>query len=182
MRKIEAMLAEKGRAEGTAVPWGYAVAILKRQSGGDHEVLRARNGGATPLGHRRPDLRCEAQGPLLRRMGDVMDTPYYAELLDGVAVRVANMALPAVSEEEARAFGRRVADMLAEDWGGSSVYIPKNLAARFHKRDAMLYREFTGSNIAELAQKYGLTQQRVYAILKAERARRGSGQLRFPGL
>lgn len=34
MRKIEAQLAEKGRAEGTKVPWGYAVAILKRQSGG----------------------------------------------------------------------------------------------------------------------------------------------------
>ena len=105
----------------------------------------------------------------------------YAELLDGVAVRVAGMArsgLPAVARE----FGRRVADMLAEDWGGSSVYIPKNLAARFRKRDAKLYREFTGNNIAELAQKYGLTQQRVYAILKAERARRGSGQLRFPGL
>lgn len=75
-----------------------------------------------------------------------MDTPYYAELLDGVAARVAGMArsgLPAVNDEEAREFGRRVADMLAEDWGGSSVYIPKNLAARFRKRDATLYREFT---------------------------------------
>jgi hypothetical protein len=34
LAKIEAQLAEKGRAEGTDVPWGYAVAILKRQSGG----------------------------------------------------------------------------------------------------------------------------------------------------
>lgn len=34
MKKIGAQLAEKGRAEGTDVPWGYAVAILKRQSGG----------------------------------------------------------------------------------------------------------------------------------------------------
>ena len=93
-----------------------------------------------------------------------MDTPYYAELLDGVAARVADMArsgLPAVSEEEACEFGRRVADMLAEDWGGSSVYIPKNLAARFRKRDATLYREFTGNNIAELAQKYGTTPSRL---------------------
>ena len=32
MRKIEAQLAEKGRAEGTKVPWGYAVAILKAVS------------------------------------------------------------------------------------------------------------------------------------------------------
>lgn len=34
MKKIEAQLAEKGRAEGTDMPWGYVVAILKRQSGG----------------------------------------------------------------------------------------------------------------------------------------------------
>lgn len=34
IRKIEALLAEKGRVEGTDVPWGYAMAILKRQTGG----------------------------------------------------------------------------------------------------------------------------------------------------
>ena len=34
MGKIEALLAEKGRAEGTLVPWNYAIGILKKQSGG----------------------------------------------------------------------------------------------------------------------------------------------------
>lgn len=34
IRKIEALLSEKGRVEGTDVPWGYAMAILKRQTGG----------------------------------------------------------------------------------------------------------------------------------------------------
>jgi hypothetical protein len=34
LKKIEALLAEKGRVEGTDVPWGYAVAILKRQTDG----------------------------------------------------------------------------------------------------------------------------------------------------
>lgn len=34
IRQIEALLAEKGRAEGRHVSWGYAAAILKRQSGG----------------------------------------------------------------------------------------------------------------------------------------------------
>lgn len=34
MQKIEAQLAEKGSAEGTEIPWAYAVGILKRQSGG----------------------------------------------------------------------------------------------------------------------------------------------------
>jgi len=34
LKKIEALLAEKGRAEGTDVPWGYAVTILKRHTKG----------------------------------------------------------------------------------------------------------------------------------------------------
>lgn len=109
----------------------------------------------------------------------------YAELLDDVAAKVARMArcrLPPMDEAQARDFGRRVADMLAEDWGGSNIYIPKNLASRFRRRDARLYREFTGDNIQELAHRYGLTQQRVYAIIKAERTRRSHAQLSLPGL
>jgi hypothetical protein len=34
MKKIEALLAEKGKVEGKDMPWGYAVGILKRQTGG----------------------------------------------------------------------------------------------------------------------------------------------------
>lgn len=34
LKKIEALLAEKGRVEGTHMPWGYAVGIHKRQTGG----------------------------------------------------------------------------------------------------------------------------------------------------
>ena len=35
MQKIEALLAEKGRVEGTDMPWAYAVGILKRQTRGE---------------------------------------------------------------------------------------------------------------------------------------------------
>ena len=35
MQKIEALLAEKGRVEGTDAPWGYAVSILKNQTAKD---------------------------------------------------------------------------------------------------------------------------------------------------
>lgn len=35
LKKIEAMLAEKGRVEGTDVPWAYAVTILKNKSKGE---------------------------------------------------------------------------------------------------------------------------------------------------
>ncbi|MFR1533579.1 MAG: phage protein GemA/Gp16 family protein [Bilophila wadsworthia] len=56
MRKIEAQLAEKGRAEGTKVPWGYAVAYFKKAVRGRNEVFRARDGRAAPGRHRRINL------------------------------------------------------------------------------------------------------------------------------
>ena len=49
LKKIEALLAEKGRAEGTHMPWAYAVGILKQQTGGaiksldQADVLQLRN-------------------------------------------------------------------------------------------------------------------------------------------
>ena len=39
MKKIEALLAEKGNAEGTQMPWAYAVGILKRQTNGEVRSL-----------------------------------------------------------------------------------------------------------------------------------------------
>ncbi|MDR1656152.1 MAG: regulatory protein GemA [Deltaproteobacteria bacterium] len=36
MRKIEALLAEKGRLENKRVPWAYAESILRRQGGGEY--------------------------------------------------------------------------------------------------------------------------------------------------
>lgn len=94
------------------------------------------------------EILCMFSSEPLITVEDMYMAEMYAELLDGVAARVAGMArsgLPAVNDEEAREFGRRVADMLAEDWGGSSIYIPKNLAARFRKRDATLYRDSPGT-------------------------------------
>lgn len=48
MEKIEALLAEKGRAEGTDMPWGYAVSILKRQTAHDTDGRKKRFEDATP--------------------------------------------------------------------------------------------------------------------------------------
>lgn len=109
----------------------------------------------------------------------------YNELLNDVADKVARMAqaaTPPMNEAEAKNFGRRVADMLAEDWGGSSVYVPKDLARRFRRRDTSILQSFTGSNIEELARRYGLTPQRIYAIIKAERRRRAGRQCLLPGM
>lgn len=108
-----------------------------------------------------------------------------SELLDAVARKVADMALamsPAVNKDDAAALGLRVANMLAEDWGGTSVYVPKDVAGRLTARNRALYAEFRGDNIHEIARRYGLSEQRVYSIIKHERDRRKVRHLSLPGI
>lgn len=95
-----------------------------------------------------------------------------SELLTDVAHKVAEMARatpPGVAPDD---FGRRVAAMLADDWGGLSVYIPKDKVRYVLQRNAEILARFTGDNIPDLARQYGISEQRVYVILKSERERR----------
>ena len=105
----------------------------------------------------------------------------HAELLDDVARKVADMVRLSPPGDTPEDFGRRVADMLAEDWGGITVYVPKNLYQRFRKRNAEMYAAYTGRNVSELARLYGISEQRVYAIMKEERERRRIRQAVLPG-
>lgn len=72
--------------------------------------------------------------------------------------------------------GRIVADHLANEWGGQSVYIPMDRS----RRNARIYERFDGTNIHALAKEYGVCVLTIYRIVKQERARRHSPQLRLP--
>lgn len=66
---------------------------------------------------------------------------------------------------------RRVTTRIALDLGGQNVYFPFDRARRNEK----IYNDFTGNNVSELAQLYRVSVQTIYAIIKAERARRCEG-------
>lgn len=59
MRKIEALLAEKGREEGTLMPWAYAVGILKKQT-------RGAGGEVKALEHATGEQLCNVIAALVR--------------------------------------------------------------------------------------------------------------------
>lgn len=105
-----------------------------------------------------------------------------SELLNDIARKVAEMARATPPDTCPDVFGLRVAAMLADDWGGLSVYIPKSQSWRSRRRNKELYAAFTGDNITELARLYGLSEQHVYKLLKDERERRRVRQGVFPGL
>lgn len=54
--------------------------------------------------------------------------------------------------------------------GGSNIYIPMglSLSVRKNARNSLIIKEFNGSNQAYLANKYGISLQWVYKILKTQ--------------
>lgn len=65
----------------------------------------------------------------------------------------------------------RFTDWLTDCWGGQQLYFPMDLA----RRNARIWEEFTGANHADLAEKFRMSVNTVYAILRDERGRRQPG-------
>jgi len=93
--------------------------------------------------------------------------------------------LTAAGMDEASAIerGQEIAARVAKLYGGTRLHIPKGTANgrslfyfELSKRDLQIYREFTGANRDELAARYGISVQQLYAIVQAVRvaARRAS--------
>ena len=70
-----------------------------------------------------------------------------------------------LTKDDAHDFGVDMAKIIAKRWGGQSVYIPKNLASFITERDYRVWKDFNGKNIRELARKYNLSEQWIYAIV-----------------
>jgi Mor family transcriptional regulator len=93
------------------------------------------------------------------------------EMLVSSAVRerLAGCGIPADRIETLAArVGYETAEMVRKSYGGGQIYIPMDRA----RRNAEIYREFTGDNHFELARKYRMTLNSIYKILRSEKARR----------
>lgn len=55
---------------------------------------------------------------------------------------------------------------LADTFGGSSIYIPQTKELVKNKIYNNIYKEFDGSNLQELTQKYGVSKSTVYKIVQ----------------
>lgn len=71
--------------------------------------------------------------------------------------------------EQVLAVAEESTDTVLDEFGGENLYIPKNISGKAHRRNRQIYDEFTGDNHDELAKKYGVTLQRIYAIIKEQR-------------
>ncbi len=90
-----------------------------------------------------------------------------ADLADQVAIKLAALG---VEPERAAEIGIQTAEHIRVHWSGSSQYIPKGTGWELSQRDRQIWSKFTGHNHAALARKHGLTEMRIYQIIKADRA------------
>lgn len=73
-------------------------------------------------------------------------------------------------EEQYRAIARAVGldglKELCSHFGGSSIYIPQQRKLVENRRERAIYREYDGSNIKQLAARYGVSEATVYNIVR----------------
>lgn len=61
---------------------------------------------------------------------------------------------------------------LLKEYSGVSFHVGKAESITKEIRNRLIYDEFDGKNIKQLAVKYGLTQRSIYAVLSEMRSRR----------
>lgn len=74
--------------------------------------------------------------------------------------------------------GKRVTDIIAEQFGGQQIYLPFDR----ERRDARIYAEYRGDNVHALANKFRVSSNHIYKIVRRETAKRRQKQTLLPGL
>lgn len=78
------------------------------------------------------------------------------------------------SAESALNLASQAVIALANHVGGGMLYLPRGVRLKKALRNAEIYQLFNGENTVELAKKYKISRQAVYAILKEQRELRKS--------
>ena len=97
-----------------------------------------------------------------------------ADLIDDLIETIkssADFVMTNKNEALAENIALEAADRMTKKWGGMSVYLPKDLNYTITARNLELYKEFNGNNHRHLVQKYDLSLQAIYQIIKRERER-----------
>ncbi len=93
------------------------------------------------------------------------------ELLEGVHFHARQTLIElGIDPDLADQAGCAISEMLANEWGGQLVNIPKDHHYRLASRDLAIYEEFNGTNHGQLARKHGVTVRAIYKIVKRVRA------------
>lgn len=112
--------------------------------------------------------------PKLREIAEVVGVPAAIKLAEhwpGVRLFVPATMTP--EHPVALAVGLTAAEELSHRYGGETITMPKADAYRRRLRDAKIVEEYSqGKSGRDLALKYGLHENHVYALIAREHAKR----------
>lgn len=100
------------------------------------------------------------------------------EWLDEISIE----DIPQNYQPLAKAIGIKALMLLAQEVGGTTLYVPKAESLVQEVRDRKIRAEFNGSNYRELARKYNLSESWVRRIVREEASREGQMSLFNTGL
>lgn len=84
------------------------------------------------------------------------------ELLDALTLDDLEEKYRAIAE----VVGMEGLKKLCDHFGGSNIYIPQNKQLIGNRREITIYREYDGSNIKQLAARYGVSESTVYNLVR----------------
>lgn len=102
--------------------------------------------------------------------GDEIRHAWPQTLVDMVASVEAALRRDGVSDDEASRWAVRAVRAVALMAGGRQIYIPTGEQLDRAVRDREIWRKFKGNNIPALAREYGMSERRIYNIVRAQRA------------
>ena len=74
-----------------------------------------------------------------------------------------------IKKDRATEVAFEVVDKMRRNFGGITIFIPKDRSLDKIIRDSEIFRSFTGRNHEALAMQYGLSMQQIYRIVDAAR-------------
>lgn len=94
------------------------------------------------------------------------------EVLVDLAGKAAALAkqLVGVPDDVAEAFGAELAQMMADEWGGQSIYFATGLFYKVARLHLEVWDAFTGNNHNELAKQFRVSRVWIYKIIQRMRA------------
>lgn len=61
-------------------------------------------------------------------------------------------------------------EVIRDKWGGQLVYINQGVSFETMARYRLIWEQFTGDNVAELARQHNISEQQLYKIIRIMRA------------
>ncbi len=101
------------------------------------------------------------------------ENPVFSNLLSEFAdVTAHELENANIHPSLARSIGVKVADAIAANFGGASLYIPRNAVGRSATRDREIAQEMAESGALATGIKFGISTTAVYRAAKRDAARR----------